>query len=184
MHWRALRHSKGKRTVAMQAIHLQGSTNNVKSFILKDLRRCQKCRLQGSQNNVKSFSYKSWPWRKHNYTKRCTMLDYYLISCDWILLSRVWEIIWVITPWLLDIKALMRGQRNDFQQKNDWQLFISWENHGSMKSVRPEFTHRFIIQAKHRFVVHLTRCFMKACFRVFWWDLLMKLTEIMFPMSN
>ena len=51
-------------------------------------------------------------------------------------------------PWLLYLKALMRGQRNDFQQKNDWQLFISWENHGSVKSVKPEFTHRFEIQAK------------------------------------
>ena len=51
-------------------------------------------------------------------------------------------------PWLLYLKALMRGQRNDFQQKNDWQLFILWENHGSLKSVMSESTNRIKIPAK------------------------------------
>ena len=36
MHKRALPHSKGNRTVGMQAIHLQESANNAKSSILKD----------------------------------------------------------------------------------------------------------------------------------------------------
>ena len=131
----------------MQAIHIQGSTNNDKSSIFKALRRYQKCSLKDPKIMSNFLTYilamENTQLHKKVYITRLQPNQLWLNSPLTVVGSNPGNY-----PWLLYLKALMRGQRNDFQQKNDWQLFILWENHGSLKSVMSESTNRIKIPAK------------------------------------